>query len=289
MKKETSNKIKLGLFISIGMLVLIVGIYFIGEGQQLFRSTFRISGVFKDVAGLQAGNNVRLSGVNIGVVDNIHIVSDSSIRVEILIDEDTRMFIKKDASATIGSEGLMGNKILIITPGTGDKKVIRNNDTIETIMPMNLDEVFLSLKTTIDNTSNITNDLALITHNIQSGRGTIGRLLMDSSLRQNFDTTVINLKKGSAEFKKLLTKANELDEILTSVRTTMNNVTTITGDVATIIGYVQSGKGTFGRLLMDSTMGQNMDTTLIHLKEGTAGLKKVINKAKSSWLLWGVD
>ena len=105
------------MFVTMGMAVFIAGIYFIGEGQQLFRSTFRISGVFKDVAGLQPGNNVRFSGINVGVVDNISIISDSSVRVEILIDDDTRKFIKKDAVASIGSEGLMGNKILIITPG----------------------------------------------------------------------------------------------------------------------------------------------------------------------------
>ena len=289
MKKESSNKIKLGIFISIGALVFIAGIYFIGEGQQLFRSTFRISGVFRDVAGLQAGNNVRLSGVNIGVVDNIQIVSDSSIRVEILIDESTRRFIKKDAVATIGSEGLMGNKMLIITPGTGGKEEIEDNDIVGTVMPMNLDEVFSSLKTTIDNTSSISNDLAKITFNIQSGKGTIGKLLMDSSMRQNFDSTFINLKKGSAEFKMFMAKANDLDDVLSSVRTTMNNVAAISGDVAVITAHVQEGKGTMGRLFMDSTMGQNIDSTFIHLKDGSAGLKKVMDKAKSSWLLWGVD
>jgi len=289
MKKEISNKIKLGIFLSVGMLVFMVGIYFIGEGQQLFRSTFRISGVFKDVAGLQAGNNVRLSGVNVGTVDNIRIVSDSTIRVEILIDESTRMFIKKDAVATIGSEGLMGNKVLIITPGTGGKKEIQNNDIVETTMPMNLDEVFLSLKSTIDNTSNITNDLAKITNNIQSGKGTIGRLLMDSSLRQSFDSTFVNLKNGSSEFSKIMSKVNNLDDVLLSLRSTMNNVASITGDVAIISNNVQAGKGTMGRLFMDSTMGQNIDSTFIHLKEGSAGLKPIMNKAKTSWLLWGID
>jgi len=289
MKKEISNKIKLGIFLSAGMLVFMVGIYFIGEGQQLFRSTFRISGVFKDVAGLQAGNNVRLSGVNVGTVDNIRIVSDSTIRVEILIDESTRMFIKKDAVATIGSEGLMGNKVLIITPGTGGKKEIQNNDIVETTMPMNLDEVFLSLKTTIDNTSNITNDLAKITYNIQSGKGTIGRLLMDSSLRQSFDSTFVNLKNGSSEFSKIMSKVNNLDDVLLSLRSTMNNVDSITGDVAIISNNVQAGKGTMGRLFMDSTMGQNIDSTFIHLKEGSAGLTPLMKKAKTSWLLWGID
>ena len=207
MKKDTSNKIRLGIFISLGITVFILGIYFIGERQQLFRSTFRVSGVFKDVAGLQAGNNVRFSGINVGTVENIRIVSDTSVRVEILIDENTRKFIKKDAVASIGSEGLMGNKILIISPGTGGKMEIENNDTIQTVQPINMDDVLISLKTTIDNTSLVTSDLSKITSSVQSGKGAIGRLLMDRSYAQNFDSTFVNLKEGSAGFKILMDKA----------------------------------------------------------------------------------
>jgi phospholipid/cholesterol/gamma-HCH transport system substrate-binding protein len=207
MKKDTSFKIKLGIFISLGIGLFILGIYFIGEKQQLFRNTFHLSGVFRDVAGLQAGNNVRLSGINVGTVENISIVSDTSIRVEILIDESTRKFIKKDAVASIGSEGLMGNKILIINPGTGGKREIENNDIVETMQPINMDDILVSLKTTIDNTSHITNDLSKMTGTIQSGKGTVGRLFMDQSLARNFDSTFVNLKDGSADFKKLIDKA----------------------------------------------------------------------------------
>src|SRR4030042_2387138 len=145
MKKSTGNKIKLGIFISIGIAVFIFALYFIGEKQQLFRSTFRLSGVFKDVAGLQAGNNVRLSGINVGTIDNVTIISDTSVRVIILVDEKTRKFIKKDAVASIGSEGLMGNKVLIINPGTGGKKIIEENDTIATAQPIEIDEILKSL------------------------------------------------------------------------------------------------------------------------------------------------
>ncbi len=286
MKKDTSNKIKLGIFISIGMLVFIVGIYFIGEGQQLFRSTFRISGVFKDVAGLQVGNNVRLSGVNIGVVDNIQIESDSSTRVEMLIDEDARMFIKKDAIAAIGSEGLMGNKMLIITPGTGGKKEIENNDSVATSIPMNMDDLFVSLKTTIDNTSSITSDLSKITSNIQSGKGTIGRLLMDQSMRQNVDSTFTNLKEGSAGFKTLMDKANQIDGILASLKTTIDNTSSITSNLTKITDSIHAGKGTIGMLLMDSTMRHNMDSTVVNVKNSSAELKLLLEKAKESWLLW---
>ena len=85
MKKDTGHKVQLGIFISLGIVLFILGIYFVGERQQLFRRSFRISGVFKDVAGLQAGGNVRLSGINVGTVDNITMVSDTSVRVDILV------------------------------------------------------------------------------------------------------------------------------------------------------------------------------------------------------------
>jgi phospholipid/cholesterol/gamma-HCH transport system substrate-binding protein len=281
MKKDTSNKIRLGIFLSIGIALFIVGIYFIGERQQLFRSTFRVSGVFRDVGGLQAGNNVRLSGINVGTVENISVVSDTSVRVEILVDESVRKFIRKDAVASIGSEGLMGNKTLIITPGTGGKMEIENDDSVETIQPINMDDILTSLKTTIDNTSRITGDLSKITDNIQPVKGTI-----------------------------------DLGGMLASLKTTIANTSKITNDLSKITGDVQSGKGAVGRLLMDeslaqdldtsivnlkqgseglknlidsvrSSFAQNFDSTFVNLKEGSAGFKILMDKAKKSWLLWG--
>ena len=287
MKNNISNKIKLGIFIFLGIIVFIVAIYFIGEGQQLFRHTFQLTGVFKDVAGLQAGNNVRLSGVNIGTVKNINIVSDSSVKVEILIDENTRKFIKKDAVAIIGSEGLMGNKVLIINPGTGGKMEIEDNDVIQTIQPISMDDIVNSLNSTIDNTSNITNYLSTITRKIQSGEGTIGRLIMDKSWSQNFDSTFTNLRDGSGGFKTLMDKSGEIDDIMLSLKTTIDNASNITNDLSDISNRIQSGEGIIGRLLMDKTWGQNLDSTMVYLKEGSIGLKTLTEKARRSWLLWG--
>ena len=209
MKQDTGNKIKLGMFVSLGIAVLIIGIYFIGQKQQLFRSTFRLSAVFKEVSGLQAGNNVRFSGINVGTVESIKIISDTTVRVDILIDENTRKFIKKDAIASIGSEGLMGNKLLIIIPGTGGKPVIEDNDIVESTPPLNMDDVIKTLNATIGNASDITNDLSKITNNIQAGKGTIGKLLMDQTLADSFDSTFINLKQGSAGLRNLVTNAKD--------------------------------------------------------------------------------
>jgi len=285
MKKNISSKIRLGIFISLGIAVFIVAIYFIGDKQQLFRSTFRVSGVFKDVGGLQAGNNVRLSGINVGTIDNVSIISDTSVRVVIVIDESTRRFIKKDAIASIGSEGLMGNKALIISPGTGGKKIIEDNDIIATTQPTDIDEILKSLKTTIDNTSSVTGDLAKIAANIESGKGTIGRLMMDKEWRQNFETTIINLKEGSDGFRVLMDKANEMDKILISLESTIENTNKITNDLSGITGSIQSGEGIIGRLFMDQSMGQNFDSIMVNLKEGSAELKIFLEMAQGSRLL----
>ncbi len=299
MKKDTGNKIRMGIFISLGIALFLVGIYFIGERQQIFRSTFRVSGVFKDVGGLQAGNNVRLLGVNVGTIDNISLLSDTSVKVEIVIDESIRKFIKKNAFASIGSEGLIGNKVLIINPGTGDEVGIENIDIIQTVQPINLEDILISLKTTSDNAAHITSDLSNIAANIQSGKGTIGRLLMDTSMSQNIDSIFVNLQEGSAEFNNLINNAKNgfsknldstlvsLEDILISLKTTSDNAFHITSELSNITDNIQSGKGTIGRLLIDPSMAQNLDSILVNLHEGLTSFKILTKEAKNSWLLWG--
>jgi len=209
MKKNPGKKIALGLFVMAGLAFFIAAIYYIGKRQQLFNTTFRVSGIFKDVKGLQAGNNVRFSGINVGVVENITIANDTSVKVDVLINEDTRRFIRKNASAVIGSDGLMGNKILIIMPGTPGEETIENNDYINTTMPVSIDEILVKLKITGDNAANITSDLAAIVANIRSGKGTVGKLFMDSTFAKNLDKTIINLKQGTSGFNQNMEAAKE--------------------------------------------------------------------------------
>jgi phospholipid/cholesterol/gamma-HCH transport system substrate-binding protein len=202
MKKTTGNKLRLGIFVSIAITLFIAGIYFIGQRQQLFSTTFHISGIFKDISGLQVGNNVRFSGINVGTIENIQQITDSTVRVDMMIDEHSRKFIKKSAKAIIGSDGLMGNKIVLIISGTGNNAVIVDNDIIETIRPVTMDDILLKIKVTSDNAENITDNLAAIMKNIREGKGTIGKLFMDNEFAQNIDETVVNIKQGTGGFKQ---------------------------------------------------------------------------------------
>jgi phospholipid/cholesterol/gamma-HCH transport system substrate-binding protein len=208
MKKQMGNTIKLGFFVSLGIIFLICGIYFIGKKQQLFSSTFTISGIFKDISGLQVGNNVRFSGINIGVIENIKMIADTAVRVDISVDENAKKFIKKDAKAIIGSDGLMGNRIVILMPGTAGKPEIQNNDLIATVVPVNIDDILLNLKKSSINASNITEDLSAIFGNIRAGKGTVGKLFMDTAFAENIDKTIVNIKNGAGGFKKNMDAAS---------------------------------------------------------------------------------
>ncbi|MGQ0828574.1 MAG: MlaD family protein [Bacteroidota bacterium] len=209
MKKNTGNKIGLGIFVSIGIALFIAGIYFIGDRQQLFSKTFTIRAVFKDVSGLQVGNNVRFAGIVVGTVDNIEILSDTIVRVEMIVEEGPRKFIRRNSKAVIGTDGLMGNKIVTITNGTQESKMVENNDYILTTIPVSLDDILKDIKRTSENASKITSDLAVIINNIRSGRGTVGKLFMDTTFAYNVDQTLVNLKEGAGGFQQNMEAAKD--------------------------------------------------------------------------------
>lgn len=208
MEKTTGNKIKLGIFVSLCILAFMVGIYFVGQRQQLFSSTFQVSGIFKDVSGLQVGNNVRFSGINVGIVENIEQITDSTVRVDMLINENTRTFIKKNAKAIVGSDGLMGNKIMVILPGTPGKAKLSNNDTLATAQPIGIDDILAKIKITSDNSADITGDLSAIINDIRHGKGTIGKLFLDTAFAQTVDDALVNIKQGAGGFKKNMDAAS---------------------------------------------------------------------------------
>lgn len=208
MASNQKNNFKLGLFVSISIALFIGAIYLIGDRSQLFSHTFHLSGIFNNIDGLQVGNNVRFSGINVGVVGEIKQVTDSTVSVDMLVNDNTRKFIKKNAKAVIGSDGLMGNKIVSIVPGVQGMAAVANNDVLETIRPINMDDILKKLKTTTDNAASLSDDIVVIMKNIREGRGTVGKLLMDSSFARNIDKTIVNIKQGTSGFKQNMDAAS---------------------------------------------------------------------------------
>ncbi|WP_369754022.1 MlaD family protein [Flavobacterium sp. WC2409] len=197
MKKESGSTWKLGMFVLIGLVAFTSTIYFVGKQKNLFGSTFILNSHFKNVSGLEVGNNVLFSGINVGTVSEIQLITDTSVVVRLLIEKDVQKFIKKDAHASIGSDGLMGDKVLIISPGTASKNKVKDNDNIASINPIEMDEIMRSLKTSIDNASIITDELAQFTYKMNNGNGALNKLITDEKFANSLTKTLTNLQTGS--------------------------------------------------------------------------------------------
>jgi phospholipid/cholesterol/gamma-HCH transport system substrate-binding protein len=190
-------KIRLGLFITGGIAIFILAIFIIGKQKNLFNPVYKLTSTFYNVSGLQVGNNVRFSGINVGTVDNIMIINDSTVRVDMLIKSDVKQFIKVDSEVAIGSEGLIGDRLMIITQGSSDAPLAKDGQELASLEPVETDAIIASLQVTAGFAEIISQQLAEIMVNINSGNGTLGRLIQDSTIAKNLDETILNLKNSS--------------------------------------------------------------------------------------------
>ncbi|MBB5397340.1 MlaD family protein [Mucilaginibacter sp. AK015] len=195
MKTTSSQKIRIGAFTVVGMLVLFLAVFYIGNQKSMFSSTFRVYGTFKNVNGLTVGNNVRFAGINVGVVESINIVTDSSVRVDLTLNNSVKKFIKTDSKMSIGSDGLMGDKLVVIAPGgVKSNTEVQEGNQLESVNPVDVDKIVTKLTKVADNAESLSGDLADIVAKINNGKGSIGRLLNSEQMAKDLEGTVKQAK-----------------------------------------------------------------------------------------------
>lgn len=195
--QSSKFKVRLGLFVVGGLALFVIAIFIIGKQKNLFNPVFKLTTTFYNVSGLQVGNNIRFSGITVGTVDNMIIINDSTVKVSMMIKKEVHQFVKSDSKVAIGSEGLIGDRLLIISQGSFDAPLAREGEQLESVEPVETDAIMLSLKVTAENAEVITQELAEIMSKINNGDGTLGRLIQDTTIAKNIDQTIINLKKSS--------------------------------------------------------------------------------------------
>lgn len=222
MQKETGYTWKLGVFVITGIVIFAGLIYFLGKQKNIFGNTFLLNVKFRTVSGLKEGNNVRFAGINIGTVNTIELITDSSVLVSLVLEKKMQQFITSDALAGIGSDGLMGDKVLTLFPGTSNVKV-KDGGTLLSKQGIEMEDVMKSLKTSIDNAGIITAQLAAFTYKINNGNGTLSKLIGDEEMSSNFKRTLKNLQESSNQFAYFTTRLNSGD-IGLALDSTMYNI-----------------------------------------------------------------
>ena len=207
MKTNLSQKVKTGIFVTIGIGILLATVFIIGNQKNLFDNTFTVKANFKNVSGLQIGNLVRFAGINVGTVGDISIVNDSTVQVTLQLQQSVKKFIKQDASANIGSDGLMGDKIIQVSAGTTGTPEVKENSLISGKNPLSMDEVMVKLNNIATNAESMTHSLAGIVGKVNNGEGSLGRLINNDKLARNLEgtlssttETVKSIKKGAEGF-----------------------------------------------------------------------------------------
>lgn len=312
MKNTNSQKIRLGLFVIIGTLLFVLGIYLIGQQQNMFKKNFIISAEFQNVNGLQKGNNVRYSGINIGIVKAIEMVNDSIVKVEMSIEENIVKHIRKNAVATIGSDGLVGNMIINILPRDGMADIIENGDVIKSFSKIGPDDLLSNLSVTIKNTEVLTEDLLKITNSINNGKGILAAVLNDTIMSYDLKQAVRNIKVMSQDASNILV---ELDDLVESIKRDDASVLglllndTISGNrlkmtlsnletssikmenaiekVNTIIENINTSDGTFNYIMKDTSLVNSLKSTLKNVNEGTDKFNQNMEALKHNFLTRG--
>ena len=292
MQNKTIDRIKLGIFITLAVGLLIMAVYIVGRKRNLFKPTIKISTVFENVKGLRIGDNVRYSGIDIGTVLNMNILSDTSVYVELSIEKSVIRFIKKNSVATIGTEGLMGNKIVLILPGTPDKPHVETGDNLISIEPIEIDDIMNEIKASSEKISQVSDNLIEITDNINQGEGILGKLFTDNPLTNNIDRASENavtisqslieisdkVNKGYGIFGKMLTDTVFTEELETAGR----NLNAISENIKDISDKINEGEGLFGRLFTDTSITHNLHNTSINLEMTTRNLSEIVEKMNYS-------
>ena len=288
---------RLGIFVFIGTALMIFSIFLLGNKEKLFTSTIEIKAYFRQIEGLKNGAPVRLSGYDIGSVSTISLTSDTSALVEVKmrIDNNLKHFIRIDSEAAVETEGLVGKKIVSVTPGSPNAVEISDGGIIRAKSPVNVGKIIEQTEAVMGYMKNLTKDFSEIFAKVNSGEGSIGKLINDDKL---YKSVVSVTQSADKSLNTITTRLDEISNIIVSttgsIKSILSDVDGTVVEVRKIVSQVESGEGTAGKLLFDRKMGDSISTIIINLTRtsdeahtAVARLSENMEALKHNWLFKG--
>jgi phospholipid/cholesterol/gamma-HCH transport system substrate-binding protein len=290
-----------------GLAFLILTLYMIGKNRNLLGSTFTIKAVVTNVNGLVPGNNVRFKGIDVGTVKSLSVENDTAIMVTMMIDKNIKPFLRKNAVASIGTDGLMGNKLININSQAGDAAFIEEGDVILSLKPVETDEMLRTLNTTNQNIEKITGNLYEITLKLNSSQS-LWTLLSDTIITQDLKKAVFDFRKAGEHTSDLTntarslmvkwessdglaqrlftdtTLSRELSSSLEQIQLTTKKTSMIMDQLETLVNQMKEGEGTAGLILSDTLLREKLFKSAVNVEQGTDRFNQNMEALKSNFL-----
>lgn len=317
MKESTNNKpVKVGIFIFLGLAILAITIFTLGGQKKTFTKSFIIYAIFDDVGGLQSGGNIWFSGVKVGTVKKISFHGDSQVQVTMSIEDDAESHIHRDSKAKISSDGLIGNKIIIIYGGTPTNPHVEKNDFLDVESVFSTDDMLATLQINNKNLEAITTDFKSISKKMDSGQGTLGALLNDPTIAIKLNEAAVDLQITLANLKivsenskhvmsdfgefssKLNRPGNSINDLvadtviyssinrtLADLRKSANSVNRFTGNLENVSEKLNQKDNAVGVLLNDPASASSIQATLKNLETSSQKLDVNLEALQHNFLL----
>lgn len=314
MEKRKLNNAKLGIFVTAGVLFLIIMLYMIGRDQNLFNANITLLARFNNASGLVPGNNIRYAGIQVGTVKKVKLLNDTIVEVVMLVDKKYKTHIHRNALVTIGTEGLIGNKIVNILPGKGNGPEVEDGDLLSAKRTVSTDDMLETLSISNRNIAVVSENLKVTVEKI-NGSTALWELLNDASLPNNIRSSAENIrqatdkahlfvsdlqsivgdvKEGKGSLGKVLkdtsfafelgTALEKIREVSVQADLLATDLRSLTQNVGRDINY---GKGPVNMLLKDTASAERISSSLRHIEQGTAAFNENMEALKHNLLFRG--
>ncbi len=308
---QTKRAIIVGIFIFLGIVIFIAGVLVLGGEKKTFKKTITMKAIFNDVNGLLDGNNVWFSGVKIGTVKKMSLTDSAHVEVEMKIDEDAQHLIRQDAKAKIASDGLIGNRIIVIYGGSQNMPPVKTGDTLLVEKPLNTESMMNTLHESNNNLLTITGNLKLVSERMAEGQGALGKLLVNDTMANNLQYTLGTLQRASGNIKvltsniadyteKLQTKgalANDLISDTTFFKTLKEasvqiqqasiNAKQLTDNLKQVSYDLKDSSNMAGVVFNDEHVAENLRITVENLQAGTKKFDENMEALRHNFLFRG--
>lgn len=314
MQNQTINSVKLGLFVMAGLFLLILTLYVLGKNRDLFGARFDLKTRFVDVNGLVEGNNVRYSGIDVGSVSKVLILNDTVIEVTMSIDKKMKGIIRSNAVTALGTDGLIGNRVVNISPSEGNAPYVEGGELLMSKPEISTQAMLQTLHRSNENIAAISEELRATVHRINTS-AQLAELLEDRSIAANLKASLVHLHETTERASALMASAQqtlslastgkgpiatlltdttlalELQRAVQKIKTVEDSAERLANDLDAIAASVDKdlnqGPGTVNAVLKDSLMADRLRQTIDNVEKGTAAFNVNMEAMRHNFLFRG--
>jgi phospholipid/cholesterol/gamma-HCH transport system substrate-binding protein len=264
------SQLKVGLTVLFASITLCVLIFLMSGTGGLFTHKIVLISYYDNTSGLREGAPVRLAGVDVGNVTKIRIVNDSTkqltpVQVTMKVSTKYDFNLRKDSVTSLATAGVLGETYIDIDSSRASGPVVQDGDTLNTRDHPDIQDVVRASQGTLQNLDSLLKRVDRIVAFVESGQGSIGKLVYDPTLYNRLASTVSefqNLMNQVSSGKGTIGKLISDDELYRKANATVDKLNGIIDDI-------NAGKGTAGKLLKDPTLYNNANETIANVKHMT--------------------